>query len=75
LNFNDRIKKSVDSGLKAAQINTPIISGVLALFLTFVTSMVATQLSGVNDLRVKIEGLEKTIANQEKAIEKLEKKN
>jgi dCTP deaminase len=77
LNFNDRIKESVDSGLKTAQISTPIISGIVAIFLTIAANMVATYISGVSDLRVKIEGLEKAMATQElKArIEKLEKKN
>jgi deoxycytidine triphosphate deaminase len=77
LTFNDRIKESVKSELKSAQLSTPIISGVVALFLTIVASMIANYFSGVNELRVKIEGLEKTIAIQDvKArVEKLENKN
>lgn len=74
LNFNDRIKASVASGLKAAQFSTPIVTGIIAIFLTIVANMAATYLSGVNDLRVKIEGLEKMIAMQDvkSRIEKLE---
>lgn len=77
LNFNDRIKESVSSELKTAQFSTPIISGIVAIFLTIAANMIAIYLSGVNDLRVKIEGLEKAIAIQDirTRIEKLEKKN
>jgi dCTP deaminase len=77
LNFNDRVKESVSSELKTAQFSTPIISGIVAIFLTIAANMIATYLSGVNDLRVKIEGLEKAIAIQDikTRIEKLEKKN
>jgi deoxycytidine triphosphate deaminase len=77
LNFNDRIKESVSSGLRTAQFSTPIISGIVAIFLTIAANMIAIYLSGVNDLRVKIEGLEKAIAIQDikTRIEKLEKKN
>jgi dCTP deaminase len=75
LSFNDRIKSSVSSGLKTAQIGVPIISGVLAIILALVVNTIATTTGGVNDLRVKIAGMEKTIENQQKAIEKLDKKN
>jgi dCTP deaminase len=77
LNFNDRIKESISSGLRTAQVSTPVISGILALFLTIVANMVATYISGVNDLRVKIEGLERSMGVHDirARIEKLEKKN
>jgi dCTP deaminase len=77
LSFNDRIKESVSSGLKTAQVYVPIIGGIVAIFLTILANMMATYVSGVNDLRVKIEGLEKAIAIQDfkTRIDKLEKKN
>jgi hypothetical protein len=75
LNFDERVKGTVARELKTAQFSTPIVSGVLAIFLTIVANMVATYLSGVNDLRTKLEGLEKALAVNElkSRVEKLEK--
>lgn len=75
LNFNQRIKEAAVSAVRSEQINIPIISGIVALFLTILSGIVTTHVSGVNDLRVKVEGLEKAAAVQElrARIEKLEK--
>jgi dCTP deaminase len=77
LSFNERVEKTVTSEVKKAQFTTPVISGVIAIFLLIVANMMGIYFSGVSDLRVKIEGIEKTIAIQEvkTRIEKLEKKN
>jgi hypothetical protein len=71
------VQKSAASEVKAAQINTPVIAAIVAVLLTIAANMVATYLSGVNDLKVKIEGIEKTLGLQDvkTRIEKLEKRN
>lgn len=76
LNFNDRIKKTVSRKVKTAQFTTPIISGIVAIFLIVAANMIAIYTTGVNDLRVKVEGLEKAMAIQDfkTRLEKLEKR-
>jgi dCTP deaminase len=72
LSFSKRIKDTVASELRNAQIRTPIISAILAILLT----IVANYLSGVSDLKAKVASLEKSIevTNLKVRIDKLEQK-
>jgi dCTP deaminase len=76
LNFSDRIKTTVTGELKAAQISTPIISGILAILLTIMANIAANNLSTVNELKAKVAALEKEVAVKDltRRIEKLENK-
>jgi len=70
LEFDRRIKTEVSKGVAAAQIITPIIAGVLAVALTLLVGY----LNDIGGIKVKMEGLEKSIAAQDlKArVDKLE---
>lgn len=70
LNFNNRIRNETARQSLASQIRVPIISGILAVFVT----LMLNYLSGINDLKVKIEGIEKSAGMQEikSRVDKLE---
>ncbi len=78
LEFDSRIKQEVDSTVSKAQVRTPIISaiisGSLAVLLTLGLTLGVGYLNDVWSMRVKLEGLEKSIGvNDVKArLEKLE---
>jgi dCTP deaminase len=77
LNVDQRITRSVNSGIVKAQFGVPVITAFLALVAAIAGNMIVSYASGVSELRVKIEGMEKSAAIQDfkTRLEKLEKKN
>lgn len=61
LNIEERAKANADRAVRNAQMAAPIITAITAAIVTFI----ATYLSGLNDLKVKVEGIEKTVSVQE----------
>ncbi|MGJ5206653.1 dCTP deaminase [Bradyrhizobium sp. HKCCYLR20261] len=76
LNVNERIQDRVTASLWKAQFGLPIIGALSAVILTIITSITASWLSGVSELRTKVEGLEKSLSVKDLTarIEKLEQK-
>ncbi|WP_316191852.1 MULTISPECIES: dCTP deaminase domain-containing protein [unclassified Bradyrhizobium] len=76
LSFGKRIQQAAASEVRQAQIWTPIIAGILAILLTIGANLFATYVSGVNELKVTVEGLKKEIGVKDLSsrIEKLEQK-
>ena len=60
LGVSKRVKQEVTSRLIWSQITVPVITAIVAIIVTLVTGYFTNTISSVNDLKVKIEGLEKS---------------
>jgi dCTP deaminase len=74
LSVDERVKDETSRQSLRSQISVPIVSGIIVVAITIITSIFTNAYLGVNDLRLKIEGLAKStdLQQTQTRIEKLE---